>query len=319
MSLLNKSLKIIRNDGLREYIQAVRLYLSLHPIIDEIWWHTNRLVRSQSKVIRNVQGYKMLLDVSKKGIHRHLFLHGNHEPECTRIFREMLPKGARVVDIGANIGYYALIEAQVAQKVYAIEPEPQNLELLRESIKLNSCGSRIEIHELAISNTIGKTWLHISDYPNEHRLRTSSDVQQARDIEVGSTTLDEFVRDKEFDVIRMDLEGGEWFVIKGMTKILSENKPLLLFIEIHPTLIKDYGGDAMVLLQTLLDSGFKIRYVAAVRPAPLFSIRPYIKARALPQEQIIKFHLPLSNSKLDKKACQMILEEKTGLRLFLER
>ena len=170
MRLLNKSIEIIRNYGLKEYIQAVKLYLLLHPIIDEVWWHTNRSVRSQSRVIRNVQGYKMLLDISKKGIHRHLFLHGNHEPECTIAFKKMLSKDSRVIDIGANIGYYALMEAQVAQKVYAIEPEPKNLELLRENIRLNSYDSRIEVHELAISDTDGKTWLDISEYPNEHRL-----------------------------------------------------------------------------------------------------------------------------------------------------
>ena len=80
----------------------------------------------------------MLLDISQEGIHKHLFLYGCHEPECTRIFRGMLPRGARVVDVGANIGYHVLIEAQMAQKVYAIEPEPRNLRLLRKNIELKS-------------------------------------------------------------------------------------------------------------------------------------------------------------------------------------
>ena len=319
MGLLSKSLKIIRNYGLREYVQAVRLYLLDHPIADDIWWHFNRLVRSQPRVIRNVHGCRMLLDISQNGIHKQLFLHGCHEPECTRIFREMLLRDARVVDIGANIGYYALIEAQVAQKVYAIEPEPRNLELLRENIKLNSCGNRIEVHELAISDTIGKALLHISGVPNQHRLLASPDVRQARCIEVATTTLDEFVKDKEVDVIRMDLEGAEWLVIKGMTEILRGNKPLLLFIEIHPRLIKDYGGDATMLLEILLESGFKLRHLAAVLPPPSFPIRQYIKAHTPSREQAIECHAPLGNPLLDKYLRHIIMEKSVFYRVFMER
>lgn len=226
MNLLSRSIEIVRNHGLREYVLAIRRYLLWRPVADQIWWYANRLVRSGSIVTRDVQGYRMRLDSSKKGIHQQLLLYGCHEPESARVFMGMLPRDARVVDIGASIGYYVLMEAQVAQKVYAIEPKPQNIERLRENIELNSCSDRIEVHELALSDTAGKALFSISDLPNQHRLRPLSDAQQDRCIEVATTTLDEFLKDKEVDAVRMDLEGAEWLVVRGMKDILRGNKPL---------------------------------------------------------------------------------------------
>lgn len=318
MGLLRRSVQIIKNQGLREYMKAIKRYLLWHPVVDETWWQFNRLVRSQPEVIRNVQGSSMLLDISQEGIHKHLFLYGCHEPECTRIFRRMLPRGARVVDVGANIGYYVLMEAQVAQEVYAIEPEPRNLELLRKNVELNSCGDRVEVHELALSDTTGEGLLSIGHTPNQHRLRAASDTQQARYIKVSTTTLDEFLKDREVDVVRMDLEGAEWLVVKGMMGILRGNKPLILFVEVHSKSIKDYGGDAMTMLKLLLDSGFRMRHLVVFRPAALSVIPGGIRARALPQEQVVECHSPLADPFLDKNVHQ-ILDESVAYRLFMER
>ncbi len=318
MGLLGRSIEIVKNYGLGGYLLAIKRYLLWHPVADEIWWRVNRLVSPRSRVIRYIEGYKMLVDTSKKGIHQQLLLYGCHELESTRVFSRMLPANARVADIGSNIGYYVLLEAQVAQKVYAIEPEPQNLELLKRNIELNSYGDRVEVHELALSDTIGKTWLSISDLPNQHRIRPPSDVRQAKCIEVATTTLDEFLKDKEVDVIRMDLEGAEWLVVHGMTGVLRENKPLVLFIEVHPELMKDYGGDARTLLNILLDSGFHMRYLAVFRPSPLLSLGRYVKPRTSPQEQVIECHAPQGNPFLDKNVNQ-ILDESIPFRLFMER
>ena len=113
----------------------------------------------------------MLIDISSDGIQKYLYLYGIHEPESTRVYSEIIPKDAIVVDIGANIGYFALIEARRAQKVYAIEPEPNNIELLRKNIALNSYEDVIEVHQFAVSDKTGKAKLAISDIPNHHRLQ----------------------------------------------------------------------------------------------------------------------------------------------------
>ncbi len=318
MSLLGRSIEIVKAHGLVEYMVAIRRYLLWHPIAGEIWWHVNRLISPGLRVIKTFGGVRILVDTSKKGIHRELSLYGYHEHQSTRIFKDMLPAGASVVDIGANIGYYALIEAQVAQKVYAIEPEPQNLEFLRKNIELNSYVDRIEVHQLAISDTAGKAWLCISDLPNQHRLLPKSDLPRDRCIEVETSTLDKFMKDREVNAIRMDLEGAEWLVLRGMNGVLRRNDLLVLFIEVHPRLMEDYGGDARQFLQLLLDYGFRISCITLFRPPSLFSIQRYVKPRSMPWEQLIELRTQ-SGYSLHEKYVTQIIEKSVSYGLFLER
>ena len=159
----------------------------------------------------------MVLNLSLGGMHRYLFLYGCYEPECTRIYLDIIPRNAGIVSIGANIGYYTLLEARAASSVYAIEPSPQNVELLKKNISLNQYEDRVEIYELAISDRTGKSSLSVSGAPHHHRLLGSTEIQPEEDcIEVKTTTLDDFLIDKEVDVINMDIEGAEWLAINGM-------------------------------------------------------------------------------------------------------
>ena len=230
----------------------------------------------------------------------------------------MLPPNARVADIGAHIGYYALIEAQVAQKVYAIEPEPRHLEFLRKNVDLNSRGDRVMVYELAISDTVGRTWLSVSDSPDMHRLRPPCDAPGAECIEVATSTLDEFLKDKEVDVIRMDVEGAEWLAARGMTGILGGNKPLVLFIEVHPKLVEDYGGDALTMVNTLIDSGFDMKYLVASRWPALFSLTGCFRPRIALQEEVIVYHKPLADLRLDN-TLNRIVDGSPFFHIFLER
>jgi len=85
-----------------------------------------------SMLPKKVQGSTMflnLLEDNLSSVHKQLFTYGIHEPLSTRIIKEELNDGMHVVDIGANIGYYALLEARIVGDkgwVYAVEPSPRN-------------------------------------------------------------------------------------------------------------------------------------------------------------------------------------------------
>lgn len=71
------------------------------------------------------------------------------------------------------------------------------------------------------------------------------------------TTLDDFLKDKEYpNAIRMDVEGYEYQIIKGMQETLRKRLPLTLFVELHFGLLSK--EEAMEILQTLKSSGFEI-------------------------------------------------------------
>ncbi|MFC1928297.1 FkbM family methyltransferase [Chloroflexota bacterium] len=200
---------------------------------------------------------------------RTLFVWGWYEPQCTKVVMEWLKEGMTVVDIGANVGYYALLEAKIVGDkgmVYAIEPAPNNLEGLGKNVTINSL-SNVEIYPLAVGDKSGKGELYLSVSSNLHNMLGTIDKSGPRSsytgvVEVETTTLDDFLKDKrQPDLVRMDVEGYEYFIIKGMQRTLNQNRNIRLYIEIHPSDMKTVGLEIETMLGTLFRAGFKPKYL----------------------------------------------------------
>ena len=94
------------------------------------------------------------------GIGRALYVYGSRELDHKWMLTEELFPGNVVLDLGANIGYYAIMEAKIvgsSGKIYAIEPDPRNIEILKKNIKLNNIDGIFDLEEGAISNEDKKT------------------------------------------------------------------------------------------------------------------------------------------------------------------
>lgn len=264
--LANSSLGTIRRDGLAEYLRILR-HQSFAKRLSYLWASL-----TGDSVEREILGSKMRLDTSKGyycGVQRTLFIFGWYEPQCTKVTMEELEKGMTVVDIGANAGYYALLEARIVGdtgKVYAIEPAPGNIEALKKNVSMNSL-SNVEIYPLAVGNKNGKGKLHLSISPNLHNMLGVIDKSGPRSsyqdvIEVETVTLDEFLEGKNPpDFIRMDVEGFEYFIIEGMQKTLNQNRNIKLYIEMHPSDMKQAGLKIETMLGKLFDAGLKPKYL----------------------------------------------------------
>jgi len=92
-------------------------------------------------------------------------------------------------------------------------------------------------------------------------------------IEVNMTTLDDFLNDRRVDFVRMDVEGFEYSILKGMEKTLRKRYPLKMFLEFHPALVEKYGGDSDEVLRLLTDYGFLVKYM--VKPTPIVA-KPWL-------------------------------------------
>lgn len=261
-SLIYRAHKILKEDDVKELIRrigmAVKRRLFFLPR-DIRWWYSKRGLKSRY-IKRDAQGNTMLIDSSDSGVSRDIILDGVHELELTKRVRKELSKGDVVVDVGANIGYYALIEAKSVSetgKVYAVEPERSNFELLEKNIELNSY-SNVECYNVAIGNVNGKSKFYISDEGrNWHSMNENSPAAiHGKCIEVRTFTLDEFLKDKRpVDVIRMDIEGYESTVIEGMKKTLADRE-VKLFVELHFGLT-----DLTAFLETLRELGYRYIYL----------------------------------------------------------
>ena len=171
-----------------------------------------------------------------KGLSRELVAEKVHEPLTTGVLAEMIKPGWVVVDLGSHIGYFALLEACLvgtSGKVIAIEPAPENYNVLVRNIKINDLTNTVVTHNLAISGKKEKRDFFISKLSNQSSFYPTHKYENI--ITVEADPLDEILQnEKRIDAIRMDIEGGEYEVIYGMIETIKRYHPLLL-IELHPS------------------------------------------------------------------------------------
>lgn len=123
--------------------------------------------------------------------------------------------GGVTIDIGANIGTFSVLAAYYGSEVYAIEPEPNNLEALKINVELNSMSDKIHICPYAISDYKGTAV--ISDSGGGSTIK--DDGIYGAEVEVMS--LDNFFdlyHINEVDVLKVDVEGAELEIIIGASK-----------------------------------------------------------------------------------------------------
>ena len=220
-----------------------------------------RWVLRRSRVVRRVHDYGMSLNIQVPGISKTLAVYGVHEKLETELMRERLRPGMTAIDVGANIGYYALLEASLVGPkglVYALEPFPRNYDLLVRNIRLNRREDRIRPFWLAAGDAEGRARMYLGPSDNMHCLMEYDRTDTFNDfIEVEAVTLDRFLGDKRpVDFLRMDLEGYECQVLDGMNGILKSVRPDLLF-EVHPVGDVDPDPRYTPYLERLLDLGYR--------------------------------------------------------------
>jgi len=198
-----------------------------------------------------IMGNQMKLDMNDYGIHRDLFLDKIREPAATAHISKVLSKDDVVVDLGANIGYYALMESKRCKKVYAIEPVEKNIQFLKTNVELNKC-KNIEIFPMAIGDKTTTALMNISSTSNLHSFYPLQNAICKKEIKMD--TLDNFLKDKEKPTfVRMDIEGYELKVLHGMTDTLKFVGRL--FIEVHADIMS--LSETRELIDILSNNDFK--------------------------------------------------------------
>jgi FkbM family methyltransferase len=137
------------------------------------------------------------------------------------------------IDVGANQGLYTFPFAASSRHVLAFEPNPQMAQLLRDK---KAEHSNVTIIEAAVSDWIGETTFYIDTRPGLGAAASSLNVlselaQTARPMQVSVTTIDEHVRRGGLcpSIAKIDVEGHEPAVVRGMKQTLHEFRPALIF------------------------------------------------------------------------------------------
>lgn len=162
---------------------------------------------------------------------------GSYEYTQRRLFEQSVRPGDTVYDVGAHVGFYTLLASVLVGptgRVVALEPLRSNLFYLRRHLDLNGVRNALVVEGAAI------------DRAGEVRMLESSDRSQSRvdakgTVAVRAFTLDQLVFQDGLPaptVMKVDVEGAEYVVLRGSIKILTEKRPLL-FLSTHSPQIQD--------------------------------------------------------------------------------
>ena len=141
-------------------------------------------------------------------------------------------KNSVVLDIGTNIGNHTLyfLNECGAKKVYCFEPVKDTFEILKYNIKLNNLESFVVLMNVGVGRKSGKA--HIGSYTQMNTGMTTLDL--ADDGEIKIISIDELDISEKVGLVKIDVEGFELDVIKGMIQTVQRHKPYIM-IEIQNT------------------------------------------------------------------------------------
>lgn len=133
----------------------------------------------------------------------------------------------KIMDLGANIGLFGLyvLGRWPTAQVTAFEPDPENAALLEQTIAANNLQSRWHVHRSACSNVPG-TIPFVAGLLSEARMADAGDVGT-----IDVPMVDLFTEDHDVDLLKMDIEGGEWPIL--IDARLPELKARAVVLEWH--------------------------------------------------------------------------------------
>jgi FkbM family methyltransferase len=219
-------------------------------------------------ISKTVFGQKMFLDSRDLSLTPHIIMDGFWERWITNVFIGLIDKDTHVVDIGANVGYYTLLAASklgAKGKLTSFEANPGVAEILFDNVHINGFGQKCHVVQKAVYSenkqidfkVFGKFLGSSSIYATDETAKNFND--RLNIIPVEAVTLDSFFPPGEkIDLIKMDAEGAEPYILKGATRVLKENPNIKILMEFSPGIIEVAYESVERFFDDLQRVGFKM-------------------------------------------------------------
>jgi FkbM family methyltransferase len=194
-----------------------------------------------------------------------VYLLGIHEPLETEVIESLVQPGTELVDVGAHIGYYTVIMSLLARSighVYAFEPDPDCYRLLRfNSTKAGI--ANVSTFNVAVGDSDGyalpaRRQVYRKAYPisaNREGASIGMEVQSGDLIQM--VTLDSSLpHGAKIGLIKLDIEGYEPAVLRGMLGVLGRSQDCIIITEFWPWGLRSAGFDPAGYLRSLTNLGY---------------------------------------------------------------
>lgn len=198
-----------------------------------------------------------------------------YERHERRFIEQTLRPGDVAIDVGSNIGYFAVLMASrvgAEGHIYAFEPLPRNSAMLARSVEENRFCQCVTLHEAAVGAEDGKMEL-ISPTASLNwggaYLRTGDTPvpRYHESIVVPVVALDDLELRRPVSFIKLDAEGAELLAIRGARRLLIEDAPIVL-AEINPQQLKSVSNaTATEFIAEMAQHGYACHLLAVDGPA----------------------------------------------------
>jgi FkbM family methyltransferase len=178
-----------------------------------------------------------------------ILLNGYYEKTTTDQIRKKLSEDSVFVDIGANMGYHSVVAALQEAEIIAYEPEPTNFSILKQNFDL------IENDAKLYQKAVGDERGHENLYIDENSTGRHSIVRESgKSIQVQKTRMDD-EGIKNPDLVKIDVEGYETEVVKGMRGLIQEFYPDII-LEYNPDIWQE--SERKALLEFFSKEDYKV-------------------------------------------------------------
>lgn len=185
----------------------------------------------------------------------------NYERKESKFIRRYLKPGMVFFDVGSNVGYYTLLAAPIVGqhgKVHAFEPVSEQHAGLRANVERNRLQNVVP-ERLIITDRAGTMEINLGSEDNAGTASVNMVYRENRATErVDCTTLDQYLKGREvrqLDVLKIDVEGHEPQVLRGMTETLRTLRPLLL-VEVRGEMLEEVGSSREQLFAQIAAHGY---------------------------------------------------------------
>ncbi|OCA80282.1 hypothetical protein BBH99_15965 [Chryseobacterium contaminans] len=193
-------------------------------------------------------------------IQQQLYFTGDYEKNEIDYLYSVLQDGGFFIDIGGNIGVFSLNASKIVGKegrVYAFEAFKPNYEKFSQHLSINRFNNVILEHLAVADKNDYIEILYNENYGNVGMASSYLENFTAKE-KVKSIILDDYVRNQQIpriDLIKIDIEGGEFAALLGMQEILTHYKPKII-IEINNIALKNSSHSEEELIRLLVDKGY---------------------------------------------------------------
>jgi FkbM family methyltransferase len=185
-----------------------------------------------------VEGLKVAASPTDLDVGKHV-LSGQYEPHVTAVFRREVKQGMRVLDVGANCGYFSFLALALAGPtghVWAVEPNAGNIRLLEIAKRANGAAN-LTIVPAAAGLAFGSAKLNVAQSNGMVSQLTTAIEDAANATLVCQIALDALFSEVDrLDFVKIDVEGGEYVALKGLERALDR---------CHPKIVSEFSPGTM--------------------------------------------------------------------------